>query len=163
MNKILLFFLSAFLFCGCTSFTSKVDIYTFKPLALETTMKLGTITIEPAHAINGIEVILPEIITSVARENGILLLPMSVDSSLSMDVYLHRKSYLKGFEKYESVTLILKIKNSDGIVANAVFTEDSKTPLDSFSKLYKIFKEIMPKLQKEYITIQKQIEKGETL
>ena len=163
MKKIIFFCLSSFLFISCTSFNSKVDVYTFKPLELDTTMKLGTIIIEPVHAINGIEIILPEVITSVAGENGITLLPASSDSELSMDIYLHRKSYLKGFEKYESVTLLLKIINSSETVANVVFTRDSQTPLDSFSKLYEIFQSIMPKLQKEYINIQKQIEKGENL
>ncbi len=157
MKKIILLLLSIFFIGSCTSFNSKIDVYTFKPYELKNTMKLGEITIKPIHGINGIETILPEIITSVADENNIVLLPKDADSDLFMDVFIHRKSYLKGFNKYESVTLMLKISNSRGMVSNTVFTRDSQIPLDSFSKIYEIFQAVMPEIQREYLMVQKKI------
>lgn len=163
MNKMVFTTLSLFFMVGCATFNfsnKKVDVYTFNPTALHTNMKLGAITIEPAHSINGIEVILPEIVKSVANENSITLNEQT-DSDLIMDIYLHRKSYLKDFKKYESVTLMLKITNSDGMVSNTVYTRDSQTPLDSFAKVYEIFQDVMSELEKECTTIQKEILKLE--
>ncbi len=163
MNRIFLLLTCTLLLNSCLSFGSKTDVYTFSPLELDKTIGLGEIIIEPVHGINGIEEILPEVILSVANESGFNLLLDNKDCKLTMDIYLHRKSYLKGFQKFESVTLMVKINNVNGIVTNAVYTRDSKTPLDSFSKVYEIFQDVMPELRKEYESIQKQIEKGELI
>ncbi len=160
-NRILLaLFVIIILLNSCESLNTKIDVLTFKPSEFETTFKLGEIIIEPNNSIEGIENILPEIITTVAWKNNIVILPEDANSKLTMDTYIHRRSYLKDFQKYESVTLMLKIMNNDEIVTNVIFTRDSKIPMDSFSKVYDIFEQVMEELQKEYTKNQKEIKKG---
>lgn len=160
MKKLIHLVLALLLLQSCVTVKfnrSKVDVYTFKPNKLQTNMSLGNITIEPVHSINGLEAILPEIITSVASGNSLTINSAENDSDPVMDVYLHTKSYVKNFQKYESVTLMLKITDSNGVIANTIYTNDSKIPLDSFAQVYDIFNEVMSEIHKEYTEIQEEM------
>ncbi len=122
-------------------------------------LNIGDMIIEPVHSFSGIEEILPDIIKSVALDNGIEIRDADPDVHLSVDINLYRKSYLKGFQKYESVTLMMKITSDKGEIANALFTQDSQIPLDSFVRIYEIFEVLIPEIRAEYDSIQKQLKK----